>query len=87
MGNTSNYFLAIFRTVLLLLGTIYVGGAVPVKGAPVFQHIDRALGTTVLMTTYHTVMFMLKRKDDPEKEDPFTKGHKNIDQIIQKNVE
>lgn len=52
------YFIIVFA---VIFGFIFVGGYVNVAGAPVFAHMDRMLGTNLLMKTHKTTFFFLYR--------------------------
>jgi hypothetical protein len=43
---------------LVVVGLIFLGGAIDIGGAPVFQHIDTALHTNFLMQI-HSALFSL----------------------------
>ena len=74
--------------VLLALGIIYAGGAIEVKGAPIFAHIDNALGTQAFMGTYDTLAGVFRKRGTRSSEDdPWTRSHEGIDKLIQRNVE
>ncbi|MBI5568783.1 MAG: hypothetical protein HY914_02460 [Desulfomonile tiedjei] len=47
--------------VVLVLAIIFFGGAVKLGSAPLFGHIDRVLGTTVLMELHYGVFSMIYR--------------------------
>ncbi|MBI5568513.1 MAG: hypothetical protein HY914_01060 [Desulfomonile tiedjei] len=74
--------------ILLALGIIYAGGAMEVKGAPIFAHIDKALGTQAFMGTYNKLANVLrKRGSSSSEDDPWTQSHQGIDKLLQKHVE
>ena len=50
--------------ICVLLLVIFVGGAVNLGRAPLFGHIDSALGTTALMNLHYTVFSLLYRGED-----------------------
>jgi hypothetical protein len=83
-----NYGTIAVCVILLALGIIYAGGAIEVKGAPLFAHIDNALGTQAFMGTYDKLANVFrKRGSSSSEEDPWTQSHRGIDKLIQKNVE
>jgi hypothetical protein len=47
--------------VAVALAVIFVGGAINIGRAPLFGHIDSALGTTALMNLHYTVFSMVYR--------------------------
>ena len=44
---------------LVFLVVVFIGGYINIGGAPIFWHIDAALGTDVLMELHHGVFFFL----------------------------
>lgn len=45
--------------IAIVIAVIFFGGAFRVAGAPIFGHIDNAIGTPILMSVYHTLFFYL----------------------------
>lgn len=83
-----NYGFIIFCAVLALLAVVYVGGSVPVRGAPVFYHIDQKLGTTAFMGTYYKVMALWRRKDrSQDEQDMWTRSYQDFNKVLKNTVE
>ena len=72
--------------ILLVLGIIYLGGALQVKGAPVFVHVDKALHTQAFMGTYYKLISIFHKKRSSE-EDEWTKNYQDFDKVLHKTVE
>jgi hypothetical protein len=45
----------------IFLAVVFIGGAVNLGRAPLFRHIDTALGTDVLMDLHYGVFFFLNK--------------------------
>ncbi|MFH0823444.1 MAG: hypothetical protein V2B18_11890 [Pseudomonadota bacterium] len=45
--------------VVSLLAVVFVGGALDIGRAPIFAHLDSALGTNVLMNLHYSVFYFL----------------------------
>jgi hypothetical protein len=86
-GQMRNSGLLIFTIVVAICAVIYVGGAVHVRGAPIFFHIDKRMGSTALMNTHYKMMYLLRRRDSGEKEDEWTKTYQDFDKVLKKTVE
>jgi succinate-acetate transporter protein len=52
---------ALIITVVVILGIIFLGGAVNLGSAPLFGHIDAVLGANVLMPIHYGVFWLLYR--------------------------
>lgn len=52
--------------VALVLGIIFFGGAVPLGQAPLFGHIDQALGTHFFMKLHYTIFSFAYRDRSQE---------------------
>jgi hypothetical protein len=50
---------AVVIVFLIVLTIVFVGGAVNIGGAPIFAHIDRVLGTSLLMRLHSSLFFFL----------------------------
>ncbi|MEJ2717307.1 MAG: hypothetical protein P8182_09240 [Deltaproteobacteria bacterium] len=83
MGKTS---ITILIVILAAGAIIYGGGAIYVRGAPIFYHLDSALGTSVLMDTHYRLMFLLRREENTE-EDAFTKVYQDFDKVLKQTSE
>ncbi len=87
MGVKTNWWIVGFVVLCVLVGTIYVGGAVPVKGAPVFVHIDYRLGTRAFMNLHYGLLGVLRMKRQSSGEDPFTKVYHDWDKVLKNTSE
>ena len=83
MGKTSVTILII---ILVAGGIIYGGGAIYLRDAPLFYHIDSALGTTVFMDTHYRFMFLLSRDENTE-DDAFTKVYQDFGKVLKQTSE
>lgn len=52
---------ALIITVIVILLVIFVGGAVPLGGASLFEHIDSVLGVDALMRVHYATFWLLYR--------------------------
>ena len=84
-----NYGFIVFCVAAGFLALVYVGGAVPVRGAPVFYHLDNKLGTAAFMGTYYKVMSLFRRKErtQQEEQDMWTKSYQDFDKVLKNTVE
>ncbi len=82
-----SYGFLIFCVAVAFLAVVYVGGAVPVRGAPVFYHIDQKLGTTAFMGTYYKVMSLLRRRErsPQDEQDIWTKSYQDFGKVLKKH--
>lgn len=72
--------------IVILGGIIYLGGSLQVKGAPIFAHIDKALGTHAFMGTFYKVMSLFRR-EPREGDDMWTKEYQDFGKVLRKTVE
>lgn len=84
-----NYGFVVFCVVVAFVAVVYLGGAVPVRGAPVFYRIDKKLGTTAFMGTYHKMMSVFRRSErtQQEEKDMWSKSYQDFDKVLKNTVE
>ena len=83
-----NYSFIIFCVVAVFLTVVYIGGALPIGGAPIFYHLDKKLGTTALMGTHYKVMSLFRKREQPKKEeDMWTKSYQDFNKVLKNTVE
>lgn len=81
-----SYGLIALIAVLVVVGAIYAGGSLHIKGKPVLKHLDSALGSTFFMGCYYKLLWTLDR-DSSEEEDSWTKAHGEFEKTLRKAVE
>jgi len=83
-----NYGLITFCAVAAFISIIYIGGAVPIGGAPIFYHLDVKFNTHAFMRTHIKVMSLFRRHERSEKEeDMWTKSYQDFDKVLKNTVE
>jgi hypothetical protein len=89
VSDMRNYGFIAFCVAAAFLAIVYVGGVVPVRGAPVFYHIDNKLNTTAFMGTYFKVMSLFRRRERTQQEDKdmWTKSYQDFDKVLKNTVE
>jgi hypothetical protein len=56
--------------VAVILGVIFIGGAVNLGSAPLFGHLDRAFGTNALMQLHYTIFSFAYRGQSQSESEP-----------------
>jgi hypothetical protein len=83
-----NYGWIVFCAVAAFLSIVYIGGAVPLGGAPIFYHLDNKFNTRAFMRTHHKMMSLLRSHERSEKEeDMWTKSYQDFDKVLKNTVE
>lgn len=82
-----NWSYVTFIAVLIVLGLVYWGGAVTVREAPIFQHIDEKLGTTFFMGSHNRLMNVFRRGPKSDEPDPFTRPYQDFDKVLKQTSE
>ncbi len=73
--------------IIAVAAILYVGGAVDIGGSPIFEHIDTAIGATVLMDTHEAIFSRLRKRHTEKKEDPFTKMYMDFGKVRKQTSE
>jgi len=83
-----NYGSIALCVIVVFLVIVYVGGAIPVRGAPVFYHMDEKLGTTAFMGTYYRIMSVFRKKERQREEaDTWTKSYQDFNKVLKNTSE
>jgi hypothetical protein len=71
---------ALIITVVVILLVIFLGGAVPLGGASLFEHIDSVLGVNALMSVHYATFWLLYR-GEADTGSGITRTKKDIEQF------
>lgn len=72
---------------LVVLAVIYWGGAIVVRDAPIFHHLDEKLGTSFFMGSHNRLMSLFRRAQKSDEPDPFTRPYHDFDKVLKQTSE